>query len=139
MLIPTPWYKYQDELPHPFQYFSFRTRSCHIQVLQTFTVCTCVAPSQYICSMISSNLLPTSNIRQFSFIVIGFLILTYVGNAVRVWYRLRHFKGPISVAFSKFWLIRSHVQQRVYLDVGEVCEKYGEQKLKGFLCVTLTA
>jgi len=76
--------------------------------------------------MVSSNMLPTSNIGQLSFIVLGFLVLVYVGNAVRVWYRLRHFKGPISVAFSKFWIIRSHLQQRVYLDVGEACEKYGE-------------
>jgi hypothetical protein len=71
-------------------------------------------------------MLPTSDVGQLSFIGIGFLVLAYVGNAVRVWYRLRHFKGPISVAFSKFWLVRSHLQQRVYLDVGEVCEKYGE-------------
>jgi len=76
--------------------------------------------------IISSNMLPTSNIWQLSFIVIGFLVLAYIGNAVRVWYRLRHFKGPVSAAFSKFWILRSHLQQRVYLDVGEVCEKYGE-------------
>ena len=67
-----------------------------------------------------------SNIGQIPFIVTGLLILIYVGIAIRGWYRLRHFKGPFSVAFSKFWLIKSHVQQSVYLDVGEVCERYGE-------------
>ena len=76
--------------------------------------------------MFSVNMIPASKIGHLSFIALGFLVLVYVGNAVRVWYRLRHFKGPISVAFSKFWLIRSHLQQRVYLDVGEVCDKYGE-------------
>ncbi len=70
---------------------------------------------------------PWTNSGQLSFIVIGFLLLGYAGNAVRVWFRLRHFKGPRSAAFSKFWLVRSHLKQSAYLDAGEVCEKYGER------------
>jgi hypothetical protein len=82
--------------------------------------------------MFSVNMIPASKIGHLSFIALGFLVLVYVGNAVRVWYRLRHIKGPASVAFSKFWLIRSLLNQTNYLDVAEVCEKYGKQtKMEG--------
>lgn len=83
-------------------------------------------------------MIPASKIGQLSFNALGFLVLVYVGNAVRVWYRLRHIEGHTSVAFSKFWLIRSHLNQTVYLDVAEICEKYGKQKLKVCFSIPLT-
>jgi hypothetical protein len=78
--------------------------------------------------MISPNINSLSEYGQLSIIILGLLVLVYIGDAVRVWYRLRHFKGPTSVAWSKFWLVRSHIKQTIYLDVAEVCEKYGKQK-----------
>ena len=65
--------------------------------------------------------------RTVCWAIAGFLIAACVGNMIRVWYRLKDFKGPFSVAFSKLWLLRSHVRQTVYLDVAAVCEKYGER------------
>jgi hypothetical protein len=84
--------------------------------------------------MIFVDMIPLSDYGQLSLLVLGLLVLAYIGNAIRVWYRLRHFKGPTSVAWSKFWLIKSHIKQTVYLDVAEVCEKYGKQRLK---CLSL--
>jgi hypothetical protein len=66
------------------------------------------------------------NWKALSWAVLGLFVVPYVGNAIRVWYRLKHIKGPFSAAFSKFWLVRSHVKQTAYLDVADVCEKYGE-------------
>ncbi|KAG0645674.1 Cytochrome P450 monooxygenase lolP1 [Hyphodiscus hymeniophilus] len=56
--------------------------------------------------------------------LIAFLILIYVAEAARVWYRLRHIPGPRLVGWTKWWLIRAHTSGRKHLDLAEVCEKY---------------
>lgn len=58
---------------------------------------------------------------------IFFVILTYfVLQRVRVWYRLRHIKGPFWAAFTDFWLISSQWSGRNYLELAKVCDKYGQ-------------
>jgi hypothetical protein len=59
-----------------------------------------------------------------------FLILIFVGGllllqALRSWYRLRHFKGPLFAAFSRIWLVRRLRGGRLHLDFQEVNQKYG--------------
>lgn len=60
------------------------------------------------------------------FCIAGVLLaFLYVANAIRVWHHLRHIPGPWSAAWSKWWLIRSHMNGRTHLDLAETCEKYG--------------
>jgi hypothetical protein len=47
-------------------------------------------------------------------------------STIRQYFRLSHFKGPLSAGFSQWWLIRSVGGGRTHLDLYEVCEKYGE-------------
>ena len=63
--------------------------------------------------------------KTTSCVVVGTLASLYIVNAVHVWYRLRHIPGPLSVGWSKWWLIRAHVGGRTNLDLAEICEKYG--------------
>ena len=65
--------------------------------------------------------------KTLSLGLLPLLVVLYVGNAIRLWYRLRDFKGPFFAAFSKFWLLRTHIRQTAYLDVAAVCDKYGER------------
>lgn len=51
--------------------------------------------------------------------------LLYAAYSIHVWYRLRHFKGPFSSGFSRFWLVRNHANGRTYLELLDVCKKYG--------------
>lgn len=54
------------------------------------------------------------------------LIVAYnIGSIIREDRRLRHIKGPTSARFSKWWLIRSMMSGRQYLDLYETNEKYG--------------
>ena len=79
-----------------------------------------------------------NNWKTLSWAVFGLLVAAYVGNAIRVWYRLKHIKGPFIAAFSKFWLVRSHVKQTVYLDVAAACDKYGKLEIFKFPQTALT-
>jgi len=58
-------------------------------------------------------------------IVLGLLVLTSVGQRIRGWYRLRHFKGPFPAAFSRFWLLRHSLGGRLQWDFADVTDKYG--------------
>lgn len=58
-------------------------------------------------------------------ILLLLLVLTSIVQRIRAWYRLRHFKGPLSAAFSRLWLIRHSTGGRLHLDFAEVTEKYG--------------
>jgi hypothetical protein len=72
-----------------------------------------------------------TSVKQLHFHTLGItLALLYVANAIRVWYRLRHFAGPLSAGWSKWWLIHAHTTGRTHLDLAEVCEKYGVQYMK---------
>lgn len=53
---------------------------------------------------------------------IAYLIL----QRIRIWYRLRHVKGPFWAVFSDFWIIRNTGGGRMYLDLAEVCDQYGK-------------
>jgi hypothetical protein len=59
--------------------------------------------------------------------ILGLFVLLYAAYTVCGWYRLRHFKGPFSTGFSRFWLARSHAAGSTYLELLDVSKKDGER------------
>jgi hypothetical protein len=55
-------------------------------------------------------------------------VLLWLQSVIRSYWRLRHFKGPVSGAFSKLWMIESTYHGRMHLDVADVCKKYGTSR-----------
>jgi len=62
--------------------------------------------------------------------VLAFLLLINAGQRIRAWYHLRHFKGPLTASFSRFWLIRHSLAGRLQWDFAEVTDKYGMCNVK---------
>lgn len=58
-------------------------------------------------------------------IALGFLVVYAVGQRIRGWYSLRHFKGPFSAGFSRLWIFRRSTGGRLHLDLAEVNDKFG--------------
>ncbi|KAJ4249734.1 hypothetical protein NW762_012075 [Fusarium torreyae] len=57
-------------------------------------------------------------------VAIGLLIL-FVADSFRVWYRLSHVPGPFWAAFSKAWMVRQSFKGRQPYAIQEANEKYG--------------
>lgn len=60
-------------------------------------------------------------------LILGVLLIVY--QTICSWYRLRHFKGPTLATFSDLWLIRHYPGGSIHLDLFEVTEKYGKNRL----------
>ncbi|KAF4965520.1 hypothetical protein FSARC_6700 [Fusarium sarcochroum] len=56
--------------------------------------------------------------------VIGLMVL-FVADSLRVWYRLSHVPGPFWAAFSKAWMVRQSFKGRQPYAIQEANEKYG--------------
>jgi hypothetical protein len=63
---------------------------------------------------------------------LSLLTLYFIVQCTRTWYRLRHFKGPLSAKFSKLWLLRHVLTGRLHLDLAEVTDRYGASALNRF-------
>lgn len=69
------------------------------------------------------------DLGRIPFLFGGAVLLLIVSNAVstvRQYYRLHHIKGPLIACLSKWWLFKSVNSGKAYLDLYEVCKKYGE-------------
>jgi hypothetical protein len=61
------------------------------------------------------------------FIIILFLagVAFLVISTIRRFYRLRHFQGPSSAAWSKLWLLRTVTSGKMHRIIYETSKKYG--------------
>lgn len=75
--------------------------------------------------MLLSSLDSTSlklSLGGFGALLVGWYLVATLNQYIR----LRHFRGPTSAAFSKWWLARCIGSGRANLALYEVTEKYGE-------------
>lgn len=65
------------------------------------------------------------------------LIAAQIISYVRVWYRLRDFKGPWLASFSESWMFKTAFTGQMHRILFEVCEQYGEAYFRFLLFVLL--
>jgi hypothetical protein len=56
--------------------------------------------------------------------VIGLVVL-FVADTLRVWYRLSHVPGPFLAGFSKAWMVKESFKGQQPYAIQKVNEKYG--------------
>lgn len=79
--------------------------------------------------MAALNLYPTSFRLDSSLVAIAALstgIIWYITSAIRSWYRLRHFPGPVYASFSYLWGYFTMSTGRMHLRLAEEQEKHGK-------------
>lgn len=54
------------------------------------------------------------------------LVILFIADSLRVWYRLSHVPGPFWAAFSKAWMVRQSFKGRQPYAIQEANEKYGK-------------
>ncbi len=71
---------------------------------------------------------PSNLIRLLAVASALLAAVSYVFQILRQYYRLRHFKGPAGVGFSKWWMIKKQIAGSMNTVMGEVSETYGTRK-----------
>ncbi|GKU10840.1 unnamed protein product, partial [Fusarium langsethiae] len=56
--------------------------------------------------------------------VIG-LVIVFIVNSFRAWYRLSHVPGPFLASFSRFWMLRGSMRGQQPMEMQAAVEKYG--------------
>lgn len=57
--------------------------------------------------------------------VLYLLVFLLVSQSFASWRRLRHIPGPLSNAFSPWWLLKISLGGRFYIDLKNLADEYG--------------
>ena len=81
--------------------------------------------------MLFDSVLPS----EFTFqriwpIALASVVLAYLIQNVRSYWRLRHFPGPWLAAWTSLWNLRVEMSGHNYLEWAKACDKYGRWNLR---------
>jgi hypothetical protein len=77
--------------------------------------------------MALSTVLTNPHLATLSLLfIIALVLLVFLAQVYRDWYRLKHIPGPRWAAFSKAWMLRNTLSGSMHLALKRACDVYGE-------------
>jgi hypothetical protein len=57
------------------------------------------------------------------------LVILFIVDSLRAWYRLSHVPGPFVASFSRFWMLRGSMRAQLPMEMQAAVEKYGRMTI----------